>query len=65
MIKNLIDDLAMVSNPLWDKSGLVQFEKKIADYWESGKIRGPVHLSGGNEEQLIDRKSTRLNSSHT
>jgi hypothetical protein len=54
MIKNLVDELPMVSQPLWDKAGLVQFERKMADHWEAGKVRGPIHLSGGNEEELIE-----------
>ena len=54
MIKNLIDNLPIVRDTLWDKPALEQFEKRIADYWESGKIRGPVHLSGGNEDELIE-----------
>jgi len=33
---------------------LIGFERKIADHWEDGKIRGPIHLSGGNEDELID-----------
>ena len=33
---------------------LKNFETKIKDSWESGEIRGPVHLSGGNEKQLIE-----------
>jgi TPP-dependent pyruvate/acetoin dehydrogenase alpha subunit len=32
---------------------LIAFEEKVARAFEEGKIRGPVHLSGGNEEQLI------------
>lgn len=54
MIKNLVDSLPMVSTPLWDKSGLKQFERKMADHWESGRVRGPIHLSGGNEDELIE-----------
>jgi pyruvate dehydrogenase E1 component alpha subunit len=54
MIKNLIDDLPIVSEPLWDKAGLIQFERKMADHWEAGKVRGPIHLSGGNEDELIE-----------
>ena len=30
------------------------FEKKVADIFERGEIRAPVHLHCGNEEQLID-----------
>ena len=33
---------------------LIEFERKIADHWEAGKIKGPVHLSGGNEKELIE-----------
>jgi len=33
---------------------LIAFERKIADHWEAGKIKGPVHLSGGNEKELIE-----------
>jgi TPP-dependent pyruvate/acetoin dehydrogenase alpha subunit len=54
MIKNLIDDLPIVNEPLWDKAGLIQFERKMADHWEAGKVRGPIHLSGGNEDELIE-----------
>jgi pyruvate dehydrogenase E1 component alpha subunit len=32
---------------------LIKFEDDVVQKWESGKIRGPVHLSNGNEEQLI------------
>ena len=53
MIKNL-EQYAIVKEPLWDKARLEVFEKKIADHWEAGKIKGPVHLSGGNEDQLIE-----------
>jgi pyruvate dehydrogenase E1 component alpha subunit len=33
---------------------LIQFENDIVQQWEGGKIRGPIHLSNGNEEQLIE-----------
>ena len=35
-------------------SDLIAFEREVADRYERGEIRGPVHLSGGNEDQLID-----------
>jgi len=35
------------------KTKLIEFEKKIAQLWEEGRIPYPVHLSGGNEDQLI------------
>jgi pyruvate dehydrogenase E1 component alpha subunit len=54
MVKNLNDNLPIVRESIWDKHGLIQFERKMADHWESGKVRGPIHLSGGNEDQLIE-----------
>jgi TPP-dependent pyruvate/acetoin dehydrogenase alpha subunit len=33
---------------------LIAFEAEIADRFNAGEIRAPVHLSGGNEAQLID-----------
>ena len=43
----------------WDGSNytpedLIQFEDDVIKHWEDGKIRGPIHLSNGNEEQLIE-----------
>jgi len=32
---------------------LISVEKRVAELFEQGKIRGPVHLSGGNEEELV------------
>ena len=32
---------------------LKNFEKNIKDIYKTGKIRAPIHLSGGNEKQLI------------
>ena len=36
------------------KADLIAFEKDIAECFERGEIKGPVHLSGGNEDQLIE-----------
>jgi len=33
---------------------LIAFEKEIAELFAAKKVRGPIHLSGGNEQQLID-----------
>src|SRR3990172_7981644 len=33
---------------------LIAFEKDIARHFEAGEIRAPVHLHGGNEQQLIE-----------
>lgn len=32
---------------------LISFEREVAEAFERGEIRGPVHLSGGNEEEVI------------
>lgn len=36
-----------------DAEGLIAFEKDVAARYERGEIRAPVHLDGGNEDQLI------------
>ena len=36
------------------KQDLIDFEDTIVNHWENAKIRGPVHLSEGNEEALIE-----------
>jgi len=36
-----------------NEQDLINFEKDIAQNYSEAKIRGPVHLSGGNEGQLI------------
>jgi len=33
---------------------LREFEKQIAELYNEGKIKAPVHLAGGNEAQLIE-----------
>jgi TPP-dependent pyruvate/acetoin dehydrogenase alpha subunit len=35
------------------KKKLIAFESKVKNIYEKGKIRAPIHLSNGNEEQLI------------
>ena len=35
-------------------SDLVSFELEVAERFNAGEIRAPVHLSAGNEEQLIE-----------
>jgi TPP-dependent pyruvate/acetoin dehydrogenase alpha subunit len=37
-----------------DKSDLIRFEREVADRFERKEIPGPIHLSGGNEDQLIE-----------
>lgn len=37
----------------WDKDTLLEFELKVKEEFEAGRINCPIHLSGGNEENLI------------
>ena len=36
-----------------DKEEIVEFEQWVIDTFNDGKLRSPVHLSRGNEEQCI------------
>ena len=36
------------------KKDLIDFEKKVQKVYEAGEIKAPVHLSGNNEDQLIE-----------
>jgi pyruvate dehydrogenase E1 component alpha subunit len=36
-----------------DKKGLIEFNKELEELYNSGKIKSPVHASGGNEDELI------------
>ena len=38
----------------YSKQELIDFEDDIISHWEAGEITGPIHLSNGNEEQLIE-----------
>ena len=33
---------------------LIAFEEKVAEHYEGGNIRGPIHLAKNNEEHLIE-----------
>ena len=37
-----------------NKKDLINFEKKVQEVYEEGKITAPIHLSGNNEDQLIE-----------
>ena len=37
-----------------DKAALIAFEDEIAALFNAGKIRAPVHLYSGNEEQMLE-----------
>lgn len=53
MIKNL-QQYSIVRDIDETSESLIEFENLIVKHWEDGKIRGPIHLSNGNEEQLIE-----------
>jgi len=37
-----------------EKQELIDFEKEIVELFNEGKLRSPVHLSGGNEDEVIE-----------
>ena len=37
-----------------DKDKLIAFEKRVAEAFEQKLVKGPMHLSGGNEDQLLE-----------
>jgi pyruvate dehydrogenase E1 component alpha subunit len=39
---------------LLSKQDLIDFELRVKDEYEKATISGPVHMSGGNEEQLLE-----------
>jgi TPP-dependent pyruvate/acetoin dehydrogenase alpha subunit len=53
MIQNL-EQYPIVRDIDWTEEKLIRFEQEIVDIWEAGKIKGPVHLSNGNESPLIE-----------
>jgi len=53
MIKNL-EQYPIIRQVPYTKDDLINFENKIVEHWENAKIRGPVHLSSGNEDALIE-----------
>jgi acetoin:2,6-dichlorophenolindophenol oxidoreductase subunit alpha len=53
MIKN-IDKHEIIREINYTPDDLINFENKIISHWENAKIRGPIHLSNGNETQLIE-----------
>lgn len=52
-MKNL-QQYKMVRGAELTTTDLIAFENRIVEHWENAKIRGPVHLSNGNEEELIE-----------
>ena len=54
MIKNLEQYPIVRTEIGWTPEKLIRFEERIVEHWSNAKIRGPIHLSNGNEEQLIE-----------
>ena len=52
-MKNL-DKYPQIRKVPFTKEDLIKFEEKIVSLWEDGQIRAPVHLSNGNEDELIE-----------
>lgn len=47
-------DLSMKKNTLLNEAGLILFENKIATCFNNAEIKAPIHLSHGNEKELLD-----------
>ena len=45
--------MVSTSKTIWTVARLQAFESRVAAAFEAGQIHAPVHLSGGNEAQLI------------
>ena len=48
------DTAPMTKQELIAFDDLISFEKEVADVYNAGKVYAPVHLSGGNEDQLLE-----------
>ena len=53
MIQN-IEQYPVVRDVPNTSNSLIEFEELIVTHWEEAKIHGPIHLSNGNEEHLIE-----------
>ena len=45
-----------------DKEALIAFEKEIEEIFNAGKIRAPIHLYHGNENEIINVSNTLYDS---
>jgi len=52
-MKNL-EQYPIVRDTSYTQQDLIDFENLIVQHWENAKIKGPIHLSNGNETQLIE-----------
>ena len=53
-IKNLNSHLDRWDGSNYTPEELIKFEDDVIKHWENGEITGPIHLSNGNEEPLIE-----------
>jgi TPP-dependent pyruvate/acetoin dehydrogenase alpha subunit len=53
MIKNL-EQYPIIKEAKYTIDELISFEDNIVEHWEKGEIRGPIHLSNGNENELLE-----------
>ena len=51
---NIPKDLVKVRDISITKKELIDFELKVKNVYEEGKIKGPIHLSKNNEDQLME-----------
>lgn len=54
MSLHIAERYPIVREPNYTEEELINFEQIIVDHWETGEIKGPVHLSNGNETELIE-----------
>lgn len=52
-LKPMEDQVSVPSVNGWTADFLREYEDEIAAMFNAGKIKSPVHLAGGNEDQLI------------
>lgn len=50
----LLKKYKKVRNSDLEKKDLINFEDRVKEYYENGKIKGPIHLSKNNEAELIE-----------
>ncbi len=54
MLKLLKLHIVIFGNNIVDKNDLIAFERTVAEAFLNKQISAPVHLCGGNEDQLIE-----------
>lgn len=46
--------LKKIRESVYTADDLIDFENKVKEHYENGEIKAPIHLSKGNENQLIE-----------